>query len=227
MLILEIFEKKGKPANPNKNLPEQRKEPTTNLTHSRPEPEPRRWEASAITWLSTRNWIFSSTSIPLQWSKFRIENSESEFRIERASISITWKRGKFLKRTWFLSQVTLVSLAAVFRDVTQRSVTSRKTAAKETNRPTITRDGAMENETFYWDGLNEGCTCLTNYNFMSAAYHCVELPYLSDNLLLCFVLTPLSCLQRPRPLMYDMFKLHCVSTHLVRSSLRERNNRQH
>ena len=44
-----IFEEMGKPENPEKNLSEQSKEPTTNLTHSRPEPGPRRWEASAIT----------------------------------------------------------------------------------------------------------------------------------------------------------------------------------
>ena len=44
-----IFEERGKPENPEKNLSEQSKEPTTNLTHSRPEPGPRKWEASAIT----------------------------------------------------------------------------------------------------------------------------------------------------------------------------------
>ncbi|KAK2564569.1 hypothetical protein P5673_012021 [Acropora cervicornis] len=35
------------------------------------------------------------------------------------------------------------------------------------------------------------------------------------------------CLQRSRPMMYDMFKLHRASTHFVRSSLRKGNNRQH
>jgi len=44
-----IFEERGKPENPEKNLSEQSKEPTTNLIHSWPEPGPRRWEASAIT----------------------------------------------------------------------------------------------------------------------------------------------------------------------------------
>jgi len=39
------FEERGKPE---KNLSEQSKEPTTNLTHSWPEPGPRSWEASAI-----------------------------------------------------------------------------------------------------------------------------------------------------------------------------------
>ena len=34
-----IFEERGKPENPDKNLSEQSKEPTTNLTHSRPEPD--------------------------------------------------------------------------------------------------------------------------------------------------------------------------------------------
>ena len=40
------FEERGKPENPEKNLSEQSKEPTTNLTHSWPEPG---WEASLIT----------------------------------------------------------------------------------------------------------------------------------------------------------------------------------
>jgi len=44
-----IFEERVKPENLDKNLSEQSKEPTTNLTHSWPEPGPRRWEASAIT----------------------------------------------------------------------------------------------------------------------------------------------------------------------------------
>jgi len=44
-----ISEERGKPQNLEKNLLEQSKEPTTNLTHSWPEPRPRRWEASAIT----------------------------------------------------------------------------------------------------------------------------------------------------------------------------------
>ena len=48
-LEMQIFEERGKRENPEKNLPEQSKEPTTNLTHSWPEPGPRRWEASAIT----------------------------------------------------------------------------------------------------------------------------------------------------------------------------------
>jgi len=41
-----IFEERGKPE---KNLSELSKEPTTNLTNSRPEPRPHRWKASAIT----------------------------------------------------------------------------------------------------------------------------------------------------------------------------------
>ena len=45
------------------------------------------WNFSdAKTWLSTRNRIFSWTPVPLWWKKF--------FQIERASISITWNRGK-------------------------------------------------------------------------------------------------------------------------------------
>jgi len=48
-----IFEERGKPENPEKNLLEQSKEPTTNLTHSWPEPGPRRWEAIAITTTSS------------------------------------------------------------------------------------------------------------------------------------------------------------------------------
>ena len=48
-LELLIFEKRGKPENPEKNLSEQSIESTTNLTHSWPETGPRRWEASAIT----------------------------------------------------------------------------------------------------------------------------------------------------------------------------------
>ena len=48
-LEMLIFEERGKPENPEKNLPEQSKEPTTNLTHSGPEPGPRRWQASEIT----------------------------------------------------------------------------------------------------------------------------------------------------------------------------------
>ena len=48
-LEMLIFEERGKPENADKNLSEQSKEPTTNLTHSWPEPGPRRWEASAIT----------------------------------------------------------------------------------------------------------------------------------------------------------------------------------
>ena len=48
-LEMLIFEERRKPQNPEKNLQEQSKGPTTNLTHSWPEPGPRRWEASAIT----------------------------------------------------------------------------------------------------------------------------------------------------------------------------------
>ena len=48
-LEMLIFEERGKPENPEKKLSEQSKQPTTSLTHSRPEPRPRRWEASAIT----------------------------------------------------------------------------------------------------------------------------------------------------------------------------------
>ena len=44
-----IFEERGKPKDSEKNLSEQSKEPTTNLTHSWPGFGPRRWEASAIT----------------------------------------------------------------------------------------------------------------------------------------------------------------------------------
>jgi len=44
-----IFEERGKLENPQKNLSGQSKEPTTNLSHSWPEPRRRRWEASAIT----------------------------------------------------------------------------------------------------------------------------------------------------------------------------------
>ena len=48
-LEMLIFEARGKLENPEKNLSEQSKEPTTNLTHSWPEQGPCRWEASAIT----------------------------------------------------------------------------------------------------------------------------------------------------------------------------------
>ena len=51
-----IFEERGKPENPEKNLSEQSKEPTTNLTHSRPEPGPRRWEEN----LGPRRWQASA-----------------------------------------------------------------------------------------------------------------------------------------------------------------------
>jgi len=44
-----IFEERGNSENPEKNLSGQSKEPTTNLTHSWPEPRPRRWDESAIT----------------------------------------------------------------------------------------------------------------------------------------------------------------------------------
>ena len=58
----------------------------------------------AKTWLSTRTRISRSTLISLWWRKF--------FRIDWASVSITWNRGKFadvltskiLKRTWLLAQ---------------------------------------------------------------------------------------------------------------------------
>ena len=43
------FDARGKPENPEKNLSEKTKEPTTNFTHSWPELGPRRWEARAIT----------------------------------------------------------------------------------------------------------------------------------------------------------------------------------
>ena len=43
-----IFDERGKPKNPEKNLWEQSKERANNLTHSWPEPGPRRWEVSAI-----------------------------------------------------------------------------------------------------------------------------------------------------------------------------------
>ena len=48
-LEMLIFEERGKPENPEKNLSEQSKVPTTNLTHSWPAPGSRRWEGSAIT----------------------------------------------------------------------------------------------------------------------------------------------------------------------------------
>ena len=48
-LEMLIFEERGKPENLEKNLSEQSKEPTTNLTHSWPEPGPCWWEASVIT----------------------------------------------------------------------------------------------------------------------------------------------------------------------------------
>ena len=48
-LEMLIFEERRKPKNPEKNLSEQSKDPTTNLTHSWPEPVLRRWKASAIT----------------------------------------------------------------------------------------------------------------------------------------------------------------------------------
>ena len=51
-LEMLIFEERGKPENPEKNHSEQSKEPTTNLTHSWPEPG-RKWEASAITTTSS------------------------------------------------------------------------------------------------------------------------------------------------------------------------------
>ena len=51
-----IFEERGKPENPEKKLSEQSKEPTTKLTHLRPEPGPRRWEAN----LDPRSWEASA-----------------------------------------------------------------------------------------------------------------------------------------------------------------------
>ena len=43
-LKMLIFEERRKLENPEKNLLEQSKDPTTNLTHSWPEPVPRKWE---------------------------------------------------------------------------------------------------------------------------------------------------------------------------------------
>ena len=53
-LEMLVFEERGKPKYPEKNLSEQRREPTTNSTHimaSTPgfEPGPHWWEASALT----------------------------------------------------------------------------------------------------------------------------------------------------------------------------------
>jgi len=47
-LEILIFEERGKPENPKKNLSEQSKEPRTTSTHSWPEPGPHRWETSAV-----------------------------------------------------------------------------------------------------------------------------------------------------------------------------------
>ena len=59
-----VFEEKGKPKYPEKNLSEQRREPTTNSTHimeSSPgiDRQPHRWESSALTtkWLENENEI--------------------------------------------------------------------------------------------------------------------------------------------------------------------------
>ena len=48
-LEMLIFKERGKPENPEKNLSEQSREPTNNLTHSWREPGPGGWEAVAIT----------------------------------------------------------------------------------------------------------------------------------------------------------------------------------
>ena len=52
-LEMLVFEERGKPEYPEKNLPEQSREPTTNSTHMTPvpaiEPRPHRWEASVLT----------------------------------------------------------------------------------------------------------------------------------------------------------------------------------
>ena len=50
-----VFEERGKPENPKENLSEQRREPTTNSTHTSMaptpgfEPGPHWWEASTLT----------------------------------------------------------------------------------------------------------------------------------------------------------------------------------
>jgi len=48
-LEMLIFEERGNPETGEKPLGAEYSEPTTNLTHSWPEPGPRRWEASAMT----------------------------------------------------------------------------------------------------------------------------------------------------------------------------------
>ena len=51
-LEMLVFEERGKPENPEKNLPEQGREPTTNSTHMMLglgiEPGPHWWEVSAL-----------------------------------------------------------------------------------------------------------------------------------------------------------------------------------
>ena len=70
-LEMLIFEERGKPENPEKNLSEQNKEPTTNFTHSwlrvLSRTRATRWEASAITTtpsLLPMLWIFNEQK---QW----------------------------------------------------------------------------------------------------------------------------------------------------------------
>ena len=73
------FEKRGKPDYPEKNLLEQRREPTTNFTHiimastPRFEPRPRWWWASALTTASSlaphilrqKSLILSTVKLPI------------------------------------------------------------------------------------------------------------------------------------------------------------------
>ena len=78
-LEMLVFEKRGKPDYPEKNLLEQRREPTTNSTHiimaSMPgfEPKPCWWEASSLTtapsfaphFLRQKSLILSTVELPI------------------------------------------------------------------------------------------------------------------------------------------------------------------
>ena len=65
-----VFEERGKPEYPEKNLSEQRREPTTNSTHiimaltTGVEPGPHWWEASALTTVPPFLPTLSATLFP-------------------------------------------------------------------------------------------------------------------------------------------------------------------